>query len=538
VTWGSGTTGVTGVVSASNSIVGSSNGDFVGLQGDDGGVVALPNGNFVVLAPNWDNGGVSNAGAVTWGNGATGTSGEVSASNSLVGTQTDDQVGEGGITVLTNSNYVVRSFSWDRGSIVDAGAATWASGFGPTTGAVSADNSLVGSSDFDVVGSFGIVALTNGNYVVRSQVWNNGDVEDAGAVTWGDGTTGITGEINAGNSLVGTQAFDRVGSGDVRALADGDYVVTSFEWDNGLLQDAGAVTLADGDTGVTGAVSSANSLVGTHAFDQLGSGGITELANGDVVVRSPQYDNLTGRVDLLREGAGTGFPLTGDLLFSDLPGSDVTIGANQIEAILGTGTNLTLQANTDIRVVAPIIVNNPSGDGGDFTMQAGRSVFVNEGITTDNGDLTIIANERYDRGVIAEHRDPGAAVLSLAEAASLNAGTGNVRLIVAGENNAGTERLVLGPNSTVEGENVVILNFARDGLISFGDASVVTATGDGLALVVGATNNGRIETIDGAAHLQTPDGFWLAFTLAAPRFSFAVGDSDGVIRSGRVNRDD
>ena len=56
---------------------------------------------------------------------------------------------------------------------VDAGAATWVSGTGPVTGVVTATNSLVGSSDDDHVGT-GIIALTNGNYVVRSWCWNNG----------------------------------------------------------------------------------------------------------------------------------------------------------------------------------------------------------------------------------------------------------------------------------------------------------------------------------------------------------------------------
>lgn len=534
VTWGSGTSGVTGVVSAANSIVGSSEGDLVGLQGDEGGIVALPNGNYVVLSPNWDNGSVENAGAVTWGNGSTGTSGVVSSANSLVGTQANDMVGEGGVTVLANSNYVVRSFNWDRGSIVNAGAVTWADGDTGISGAVSSSNSLVGSTAFDRVGSFGVVALSNGNYVVRSQVWDNGSAEDAGAVTWGNGSTGISGVINAANSLVGSQDFDRVGSGDVRALADGDYVVTSFEWDNGALQDAGAITLADGDTGVSGIVSGLNSLVGTHAFDRLGSGGITELANGDVVVRSHQYDSNSGRVDLLREGEGPGVPLPGDLLFSDAPGSNVTLGADQVTAILNTGTNLVLQANTDIRVEAPIIVNNPGGDGGDFTLQAGRSVLLNDGISTDNGDLTVIANERYSNGVIAEHRDPGAALLNLGEDVALDAGRGDVRLIVAGENNAGIERLFLGSNTIVTGRRVLLLNQARDGEIRFGDAAVVTATGRGLALIVGATDNGNIITTDGATHAQTPNGFWLAFERQDGRFNFAFGDSDGVIRSGAL----
>ena len=46
----------------------------------------------------------------------------------------------------------------------------------------------------------GVIALTNGNYVVISSDWNN-----QGAVTWGNGTSGITGLVSISNSLVGTR---------------------------------------------------------------------------------------------------------------------------------------------------------------------------------------------------------------------------------------------------------------------------------------------------------------------------------------------
>ena len=48
-------------------------------------------------------------------------------------------------------------------------------------------------------------ALSNGNYVVSSQDWDNGAILNAGAVTWGDGTSGITGTVTVTNSLVGSQ---------------------------------------------------------------------------------------------------------------------------------------------------------------------------------------------------------------------------------------------------------------------------------------------------------------------------------------------
>src|SRR5439155_550279 len=142
------------------------------------GVTALSNGNFVVNSFSW---GSNDVGAVTWGNGTTGqlgtaTFGAISSANSLVGSLSNDQVGIGGITVLNNGNFVVRSRLWDNGGALDAGAVTWGNGttgqlgtgtFGP----VSPTNSLVGSSTFDNVGNGGVTALSNGNFVVESYVW-------------------------------------------------------------------------------------------------------------------------------------------------------------------------------------------------------------------------------------------------------------------------------------------------------------------------------------------------------------------------------
>ena len=56
-------------------------------------MTALTNGNYVVVSSNWDNGAVTNAGAVTWCDGVTGRTGEVSASNSLIGSTKEDRVG-------------------------------------------------------------------------------------------------------------------------------------------------------------------------------------------------------------------------------------------------------------------------------------------------------------------------------------------------------------------------------------------------------------------------------------------------------------
>ena len=294
VTWGSKTDGVSGPVSDLNSLIGSRTGDQVG----SGGITILSDGNYVVKSPNWANGSATAAGAVTWGSGTAGVKGVVSADNSLVGSRANDQVGSGngtvtgagGVVALSGGGYVVVSPSWSNGTMSRAGAVTFGAA-GGVRGPVSADNSLIGSRTNDVVGSGGMTVLTNGNYVVKSPNWANGTAAAAGAVTWGSGTGGVTGPVSEGNSLIGSRTGDQVGSGGtvsgaggVIALSGGGYVVVSPNWSNGAMTRAGAVTFGGGAGGVKGPISEDNSLIGSRSNDQVGSGGITVLTNGNYVV--------------------------------------------------------------------------------------------------------------------------------------------------------------------------------------------------------------------------------------------------------------
>lgn len=332
VTWGSATSGVSGVVSAMNSLVGSSADDQVGGYG----VVALTNGNYVVNVPLWDKGGLADVGAAAWGNGNGGTVGAVSASNALVGSQADDQVGNGelygsaGVLALANGNYVVVSLYWANGGMANVGAVTWGNGGGGTVGAVSPANSLVGSTPFDSIGSQDVIALANGHYVVASTAWDNGGAADAGAATWGNGSGGTIGAVSAANSLVGTTADDRIGS-VVTALNNGNYVVASRYWDNGGNADAGAVAWAKGDGSTVGAVSASNALVGPSAGDQVGFA-VTALSNGNYVAQGIGWSNGTANVGAATWCNGSGGTVGPVSVANSLVGSSATdlVGLNVI----------------------------------------------------------------------------------------------------------------------------------------------------------------------------------------------------------------
>jgi Repeat of unknown function (DUF5650) len=286
-TWADGNAATSGVVSPANSLVGSTSNDQVGVYG----TVALANGNYVVHSPFWNNGAATSAGAATWGNGSVGTTGTVTAANSLVGSTSNDAVGSIGVFALSNGNYVVGSPQWNNDAATAAGAVTWGNGTTGISGVVSPQNSLVGTNANDQVGDYGAYALSNGNYVVPSLFWSNGAVGAVGAVTWANGSVGISGPVTASNSLVGTTALDLVGIGGVYALSNGNYVVDSYGWINAGAARAGAITWADGTVGIVGAVSSANSLVGVQANDRVGLGFITPLSNGNYVVSSPNWAN-------------------------------------------------------------------------------------------------------------------------------------------------------------------------------------------------------------------------------------------------------
>jgi hypothetical protein len=262
----------------------------IDIQGPAGSVAfgtlvfVLPNGNIVVTDPNASSG----VGAVYLYDPAG------NLISTLSGSSANDQVGYAGIVVVGNSNFVVNSLLWNNGPVTKAGAVTWVNGSTGLTGTVSIANSLVGTNANDMVGNFGITRLANGNYIVRSAYWNS----NVGAVTWGDGNAGMSGAVSPTNSLTGTMGTG-ITSGDeigytVTALSNGNYVVASPYWSNGASYYAGAVTFGDGSTGVSGPVSSVNSLVGTIGDDRVDYNGVVALNNGAYVVASQYWNSTVG----------------------------------------------------------------------------------------------------------------------------------------------------------------------------------------------------------------------------------------------------
>jgi hypothetical protein len=398
VTWGNGATGSSGVVGASNSLVGSSSDDRVGF----GTLVALSNGNYAVSSRYWDNGAAVDAGAATWGNGATGTSGVVGVGNSLVGTAAGDAVGGCGVYALVNGHYVVGSCNWDNGSTVDVGAVTWGNGNSGSSGIVSASNSLIGTTPNDVVGQGSVYTLNNGHYVVSSYMWDNAGVIDAGAVTWRDGNSSSPAVVSAGNSLVGTTFDDLVGIGGVTPLSNGHYVVGSYHWDNGSIEDAGAATWRDGSSGVGGVVSGSNSLVGSTAFDRVGIDA-TALSNGHYVVNSWAWNNGgiadVGAATWRNGNSGSGATVSAS---NSLIGSTANdrVGISSTEA-LRNGHYVVLSpywSNGAIGLVGATTWRDGNSSSGATVSASNSLIGSNAGDRVGNSDIAALSNGHYAVG--------------------------------------------------------------------------------------------------------------------------------------------
>ena len=118
--------------------MGSTAYDHVGIAS-----TALTNGHYVVTSPQWNDvlNGLTQVGAVTWANGDGSTVGAVSAANSMLGDMNNDQVGDGGVFALPGGNYLIRSGQWHDFT----GNVAWRNGSAASTGTFDRSNAMVGT---------------------------------------------------------------------------------------------------------------------------------------------------------------------------------------------------------------------------------------------------------------------------------------------------------------------------------------------------------------------------------------------------------
>jgi len=314
------------------TVIASFYGDDADDQLGSGGITALNNGNFVIASPLVDAGAGAfdfNFGSVQLVNGETG----IQIGTTLIGDANNDQLGSGGITVLANNRFVIVSPISDENGIINAGSVQLVTGSGIPIG-----TPVVGNNDFDNIGSHGVTALPNNNYVVASSFDNIAGSENAGSVRL----------VNANGIPIGTpvEGFfvgDNIGIGGITVLPNSNYVIASPVDNEFGTSNAGSVRLINGVDGTT----IGTPLAGNTDDDELGKGGITALANNNFVVASP-LDDVNGVFDA---GSVTLVNGTDGIPLSALSGLTISdqVGRNGVTAL----------ANSNYVITSPIYDFDP-----------------------------------------------------------------------------------------------------------------------------------------------------------------------------------
>ncbi len=323
-----------------------------------------------------------------------------------------------------------------------------------------------------------IQPLSSGNVAVTDP-GDDSVGTDAGAVYLYQGRTGAL-----LSTLTGATASDRVGSNGAVVLANGNYVVRSPLWDNGAVVDAGAVTWGNGASGQTldgsATITPQNSLIGQIASAGLGT--LNEDTTNQTVL-APFANETGGRI-------AAGFTDPNLLTFARGQAQTITVTLAFLARTLNTGTAVILQASNDLTLADPLTVNNPSGAGGALTLQAGRSILLNASLTTDDGALILIANDRLANGVVDSQRDPGAAGIIMASGTSITAGSGSVTLDLrdgAGKTNLTSgvislttitaAALTVSNNGPTTGSDVLLHNLTLSGSASISATGAIEEAG-------------------------------------------------------------
>ena len=460
-------------------------------------ITALSNSNYVIVSQVDDEDGVFNAGTVRLIDGNTGEQ----IGPTLAGETEGDFLGNGGVTALSNSNYIVASKRDNEDGVSSVGTVRLMDGY---TG-IQIGASLQGDTNSDSIGG-DITLLSNENYVVSSTVDDENGVVNAGSVRLIDGETGI----QIGPALVGDQEDDRLGE-RVSALENNNYVVvTSRDEVNGVLS-AGSVRLVDGNTGEQ----IGTTISGESINDQVGNLSTTGLPNSNFVIASSFDDEgspNTGSVRLIDgiSGDQIGPTITGNSEFDFLT---ISIAA--------------LESSNYVVTVPTQTVNGNSFAGSVRLIDGTTGLQISPSITGINSDdlLGVSGIEALDNNnyVIASGaEDTGSVIVD----------SGSVRLI---DGNNGREI-----GATIRGD---------DPNDSYGSGGITTLNNNNYVVISpsddenGITDAGSIQLIDGNTGIKiglpitgdTQDDFVNAkiFELNSNFIVISENDdADGIVDAG------
>jgi filamentous hemagglutinin family protein len=299
--------------------------------------------------------------------------------------------------------------------------------------------------------------------IVGERVGQYGSIMATGAEGTNGGDvviTSTTRTILASGSTIDVSGSGRSSGGRLHVWSDQD---TFF--------NTNATILARG-----GELGGNGGFIEISAKDNLGySGTVNALApfgSAGTLLLDPR--NIT-----IRTAGGSAYNPGANNLFGNTPGTDVIITPASINA---AAANVVLQANNDITVTNAIAMTN---NGVGITMRAGRDININANVTTNNGNIALTAN---DASAFGANRLAGTGDIVMAAGTALNAGNGNISLMIgpsavapfnpggitarALTTTAGTISLQSTTASTVSG-NVSL----GSGLLSLNNAGAMTISG-------------------------------------------------------------
>jgi hypothetical protein len=352
-----------------------------------GGVLALANGNFAFASPLEDVANLSDAGRVRLIDGETGD-----VLSDVAGEFTNDQVGVSGLFALSNNRVLVLSRNAryagqdQAGTIVvlDATSGQEVTRFG-------------GENAYANLGEVHLI-LANGNIVLTEPGLQVGALDQAGAAILFDGQTSQ--EIGR---TVGDDAFDQLGH-DLYPLSNGNYVIGNISDYVGGLSSAGAAILVDGQTG-----HEIDRVEGDNFIDQFSLGGITELGNGDYIVRNwfDQVSSQSAVGSLVFVNGSTGAELTRAVgaQDQDMLGFEAPIDLGNGNFAAGS-TTARLGANTSAGVA--MLINGTTGAKIDTVRGAREDDFMHVIAGLSNGNY-LIGSPYYDKD--GTHADTGLVIL-------------------------------------------------------------------------------------------------------------------------------
>lgn len=505
--------------SATKTLIASIYGDIAFDQLGSGGVFALANSNFVIASPLDDENGVVDAGSVRLVDGSSGEQ----IGGTIFGAVLSDRVGSGGIVPLGNSNVVVLSPLENRGAVVDAGSVRL---FNGVSGA-QIGSTLSGGIAGDQIGSGGVSALGNANYVVLSPFDDENGVTNAGSVRLFSGVSGA----QIGVTFAGDVTNDYAGLA-VTVLGNNNFVLSSPDDDEGGVVDAGSVRLISGASGAQ----IGTTLSGNNTSDLFGMR-VTATTNDHFVFASP-FDDVSGLVNAgsvqLVSGA-TGSPigsaLAGDSAHDSLGSESVVALSNgnvviaspldDENGVINAGSVRLIDGTAGTQIGVALAGDNPEDSLGLSSTDAGVTALANgnylvasrfddESGITDAGSLRLVSGTsgvQIGNTLFGDRADDN---IGFGSVTPLGNGNVLVSSSLDDENsifNAGSFRLVSGTTGAQLGST-----FAGDtGSDMFG-ASGTDVLADNHCVVVlpfddvdGVINAGTIRLIDGSTGAQLGD---------------------------------